>query len=98
MRQRAVLVLRGDPAADDQPLDIARALVDLANPDVAIDPLDREILQVTVAAMDLDRVGAYPLGHFRGVELRHGSLLQARDAGIAQRRGMKHQMVSRLDL
>src|SRR5690242_2531757 len=58
-------ILSGDLPADDQALNIAGALVDLANPDIAVDPLDRKILQIAVAAMDLDRVGAYPLGHFR---------------------------------
>ena len=43
--------------ADDQALDVAGALVDLANAHVAADPLDGKTLQVAIAAMDLDGVG-----------------------------------------
>src|SRR5215470_17772607 len=45
-------------AADHQALDVAGALVDLADADVAVDALDREVGEVAVAAMDLQRVGA----------------------------------------
>jgi hypothetical protein len=46
----------GDLARDNQALDLAGALVDLADADIAVDALDREIGEIAVAAMDLDRV------------------------------------------
>lgn len=43
------------PARDDDALDVAGALIDLAHPDVTIDPLHRKIRQIAIAAMNLDR-------------------------------------------
>src|SRR2546423_9933331 len=68
-------------AADHEALDITRALVDLRDAHVAPKPLDREVGHVAVAAVDLDGVRTYALGHFGGEELRHRSLL---DAGLAR--------------
>ena len=44
-------------AGDHEPLDLARALVDLRDLRVAVVALDRELLRVPVAAEDLDRLG-----------------------------------------
>src|SRR5689334_21565256 len=45
-----------DLAGDDQPLDLVGALVDLRELGVAIHPLDRIVLGVAGAAVDLDGV------------------------------------------
>src|SRR5882672_5950866 len=73
-----------DPAADDQPLNIRRAFMDLADAYIAIDAFDAKVAQVAVAAMRLDGLGAHPLGHLRGKQLGHRRFLEARLAGIAQ--------------
>src|SRR3954467_8170103 len=75
-----------DLARDDQPLNIAGALVDLAHPHIAIDPLDREIGEIAIAAVDLDRVGGDALSHLGGEQLGHRRFLQAGLAGVAARR------------
>src|SRR5450631_3400500 len=72
-------VLLGQVARDEQPLDLAGAFVDLRDARVAIVPLDGIVVQVAVAAVDLDRLGAYPLGQLRRVELRLRRLREARD-------------------
>ncbi len=82
-----------------EPLDLARALVDLGDLRVAVVALDRELLLVAVAAEDLDRLrlvhGGAP--YRRGEELRLRArlgvrllrLLQPRRAaGIEQARGV----------
>src|SRR5690606_19197175 len=85
----ASAALSQNRSCDDHPLDVARAFVDLADAHIPIDALDREIRDVTVAAMQLDRVGAHPLGHFGGEELRHRRFLQRRQSSIAQRGRMQ---------
>src|SRR4051812_29960124 len=75
-----------DLARYDQALNIAAALVDLAHPHIAIEPLDREIGEIAIAAMDLDRVRGDALGHLGGEQLGHRRLLQAGFAGVATRR------------
>src|SRR5207237_685980 len=84
-------LLLGNLAGDDQALDVAGALVDLAHPDVAVDPLDQEIGDIAVAAMDLDRVGGDALGDLGGEELGHRGLLDAGLAGVALRGGVEYQ-------
>ena len=44
----------GNLSGDDQTLNVRGALIDLADPDVAVDPLDREVVEIAVAAVDLD--------------------------------------------
>src|SRR4051794_12571700 len=88
----------GNLAGDDQALDVAGALVDLADADIAVDPLDREIGEIPVAAMDLDGVGSDPLVHFRGEQFGHRRLGQAGLAGIAPGRRVEHQPARRGDL
>src|SRR5262249_10247863 len=58
-----------DLPRDDQPVDLARALVDLGDPRVAKVALDRVLLGVAVAAVDLERLGRDALGHLGGEEL-----------------------------
>src|ERR1700730_11021851 len=88
----------GDVAGDDEALDVAGALVDLAHPDVAVDALDREIGDIAVAAMDLDRVRGDALGHLGGEELGHRGLFDAGLTGIAPCRGVENEAARRGDL
>src|SRR2546421_2464012 len=88
----------GDLAGDDQALDVAGALVDLADADIAVDPLDRKIGQITVSAMDLDGIGGNPFGHLRGEQFGHRRLGQAGLAGIAPGRRVEHKPARRGDL
>src|SRR6266568_3315030 len=73
----------GDLARDQQALDVTGALVDLAHPHVAVDPLDRKIGEIAIAAMDLDRVRGDPLGHLGGEQFGHRRLLEAGLAIVA---------------
>src|SRR5207249_2132208 len=64
-------------ACDHEPLDLVRALVDLRDLGVAHHPLDRVLLDVAVAAEDLDGVGRDVHRDIGAVELRHrGDLRQ----------------------
>src|SRR6478672_9101664 len=88
----------GERAPDHQTLDVAGALVDLADAHVAIDALDREVGHISIAAMDLDRVRAHALGHFRREKLRHRGLLEARQARVSQARRMPGELPGGFDL
>src|SRR6266571_4070600 len=81
----------GDLARDQQALDVTGALVDLAHPHVAIDPLDREIGEVAIAAMDLDRVRDDTLGHLGSKQFGHRRLLEARFAIVAPLGGVEDE-------
>src|SRR5262249_18220335 len=63
-------VLQERPA-DDQPLDLGRSLVDLRDLGVPEEPLDRILLHVPVAAVNLDRVRRHAHGGLGGEELGH---------------------------
>src|SRR5690606_13786116 len=56
-------------ARNYHPLHVAGALVDLAHAHVPVDALDREVLEIAVAAEGLDGRRADLLGHFRGEQL-----------------------------
>jgi hypothetical protein len=84
-------------ARDEQPLDLARALVDLRDARVAVVPLDRVVREVAVAAMDLDRLGADPFGELGGEELRLRGLGQARQALASHPRRVQHQQARRVE-
>src|SRR5919108_3208730 len=75
-----------DRARDHEPLDLARALVDLRDLRVAVVPLDGELLRVPVAAEDLDRLRRLAARHLRRVELRLRALLGVRGAARLQPR------------
>lgn len=95
----AALGLAASQAArDDHPLHVAGAFVDLAHAHVAVDALDREVLEVAVTAQGLDRRGAHPLGHLRGEQLGHRGLAQAWQAGFAQAGGVVHHLPRHGDL
>src|SRR5947209_15280962 len=79
--------LLGQVARDDEALDLARAFVDLRDARVAIMALDRIVLDIAVAAVDLDRLRAHPFGHLGGVELRLRRFREARHVGCAHARG-----------
>lgn len=57
----------GEGTGNDQFLDVACALVDAADPRVAKDPLDRVILEITIAAVHLNGLTCDLLGDFGGV-------------------------------
>jgi hypothetical protein len=67
----------GDFAGDHPALDVADALIDLADSHIAVDALDRKVGDAALAAVDLDRVGGDPLGHLGREELGHRRLLDA---------------------
>src|SRR5438034_2761044 len=87
-----------DGAGDDEPLDLARALVDLRDLRVAVVALDRELLRVAVAAEDLDRLGGLPACHLRREELRLGALLGVREALLPAPGGAVDEQARRVDL
>src|SRR5580765_1728148 len=62
-------ILTGQVAGDHHALDLARSFVDLRDARIAVVALDRVVVQVAVAAVDLDRLGADPFRELRGVEL-----------------------------
>ena len=63
------LLVADEAAADDQPLDLARALVQPEQPDLAVDPLDRDLPHVPAAAVHLHREVGHPAGHLGAEEL-----------------------------
>src|SRR5262245_60458934 len=87
----------GQLTADDQPLDLAGALVDLAHARVAVQLLDREVLEVAVAAVDLDGLRAHPLGHLGGVELGHRRLAPVGAARVLEEGGVPGHLPRGLD-
>src|SRR3954471_3284496 len=62
-------------ASDHEPLDLARALVDLRDLRVAVVALDRKLLRVAVAAEHLDRLGSLAARHLGREQLRLRTLL-----------------------
>ena len=63
--------------SDHEPLDLARALVDLADADVAINAFDGEISHIPVTTVDLQRRGTHTLRHLGREQLRHRCFLEA---------------------
>src|SRR6185295_10509931 len=84
-------------SADDELLDVARAFVDLGHAHVPPQALDREIGDVAVAAVDLDRIRAHALGHLGGKKLGHRRLLDAGRARVAQPRRVQVELARGLD-
>src|SRR3954471_1000340 len=76
-------ILTGEVARDHHALDLARPFVDLRDARVPVVPLHRVVVQVAVAAMDLDRLRAHPLRELGCVELRLRRFRQARLAFAA---------------
>src|SRR5579883_984560 len=71
-------------ARDHQPLDLVRALADLAQLGVAERALDGEVAGVAVAAVDLDRGVAGADRGLRGVQLRHRRLAGGARARVVE--------------
>src|SRR5215471_9359041 len=88
-------------ARDDQPVDLAGALVDLGDAGVAEVALDRILLGVAVAAVNLESLGRDPLSHLGGEELGDRRLqpVAAAPAGLLlRRRGSAGQKARGVDL
>src|SRR5437867_5046403 len=79
-------------ARDDKSLDVRSAFIDLAHANVAVDAFDREIADITIATVDLDRVRTHALGDRRGEQLRHRSLFETGTRGVLQLGRMKRQL------
>ena len=84
-------------AQDDEVLDVVGAFVDAGDAGVAIEPLDREVGEIAIAAQRLDRLRAHPLGRLRGDELGHACFHQRRLAGVGQGRRVQHHLARALD-
>src|SRR5262249_28823808 len=87
-----------DRAGDDEPLDLARPLVDLGDLCVAVVPLHRELLRVPVAAEDLDGLRGLAPRHLRRVQLRLGALLRVGPALLLQPGGAVDEQARGVDL
>src|SRR6185312_17237084 len=81
-----------DLPADHEPLDVARAFVDLADAHVAVNALDRKIGDVAIAAVNLKRIGTHALGHLGCEELRHRRFLETGLTRIAQGRRVPYRL------
>src|SRR5207302_1549796 len=73
-RRLRVVARQENLARDDEPLDLGGPFVDLEQLGVAHQLLDRILLDVAVAAEDLDRVGRDLHRGVRGEALREGRL------------------------
>src|SRR5687767_8153895 len=98
VRRSAAHGLAEQRAGDDEPLDLARALVDLGDLGVAVVALGGELLRVAVAAEDLDRLAGLAARDGAGEQLRLGALDGVRVAGLLQARGAPGQRAGGLDL
>src|SRR4029453_11343487 len=78
-------------------LQIGRAFIDLPDLGVAIQLLDRVVLDESISAKQVHRERRHAFRHFRGEQLAHGCLAQERAAGVAQTRGVVDQQPRRLE-
>src|SRR5690606_17484178 len=85
-------------AADHDALDLARALVDPRDADVAEVALDGEVLGVAVAAVDLHRAIAHPPGGLAGEELGHRRLRREALAPLLHLRRAEGEQARRVEL
>src|SRR5437773_262647 len=72
-------------AADQHLLDLVGAVVDLEDPGIPVELLDRVIVREAVAAVDLDGRRTDALTHPRGEELGHRRTLDAPRPGLLER-------------
>src|ERR1041385_4883901 len=84
-----------DLPGDDEALNFARPLPDLADLGVPHHPLDRVFRGVAVAAEDLDRLGGDPHGELGAEELGHRRLLLERLAGLLEEGGVVQEVAPR---
>src|SRR4051812_9273742 len=91
--------MTGDGAADDQALDLRRALEDRVDLRVAVPALHGELARVAVAAEDVHRALGRPQRHLAGLELAHRALgVVERLVVAAHPRGPPHEQASGVDL
>src|SRR5437764_7150360 len=83
---------------DHEPLDLARALIDLRHLGVAVVALGGELLRVAVAAEHLDRLAGLAAGDGRCEELGLGALYGVGLPGRLEPGGPPGQRARRLDL
>src|SRR5439155_21705988 len=91
-------LLAEDLPRDHEALDLARPLVDFGDLRVAVIALDRELLCVSVAAEDLDRLPGLPTRHLRRVELRLRPFLGMRKPVLFSPRRAVDQQARGVDL
>src|SRR5688572_19299507 len=84
-------------ASDDDALHLVRAFADAEKRRVAVEPLDRKLLRVAVAAVDAHRLVRVLERRLRGEVLRHARLEVAALAAVVNARGILHQEARRLD-
>src|SRR6188508_55572 len=70
----AATPLQAEMASDDHPLHLIRALADLENLLIAVEPRDRSLLHVTEPAVDLECRVRDAVRELSGEELRHRRL------------------------
>src|ERR1700694_1164133 len=90
-------VLPGEISRDQQALYFAGAFVDLRDARVAVMTLDGIVVQVAIAAADLDRLGAHRFGELGGVELRLRGFREAGKAFGAHARRMQDEQPGGVD-
>src|SRR3990172_11445055 len=84
---------------DDEAHDLVRALENLVHAHVAYEALDREVLQVAIAAVELERGIAHREAHVGGEALGHGAgERRIRSPLIELDRGAVHHEARRLEL
>src|SRR5437763_2130719 len=71
-----------DLSSDEEALDLARALVDLKDSGIPVEPLDRMILHVAISPEDLQSLRADTLAHLGSECLGHGGGGRIGYAGI----------------
>src|SRR5438552_18334101 len=85
-------MLLGKRPSDHEPLDLARALVDLADADVALNTLNRKVGYIPVTTVDLQRRRTCTLRHLGREQLRHQRLRQSGRGRIAHASRVSHQL------
>jgi hypothetical protein len=80
------------------PLHLVRALADLEDLLVAVEPRDRELVHEAVAAVDLERRSSRAVRQLARVELRHRGLAREVAALVLQPRGAVDERAAGLDL
>src|SRR6266540_6893162 len=89
---------RQDLPRNDEPLDLARALVDLRDLRVAVVALDGKLLRVAVPAEDLHRFGRLPPRDLGREELRLRTLRLVRQAAVLEPCRAIREETRRVDL
>src|SRR5664279_2867888 len=90
--------LKPEEARDHHALHLVRALADLEDLLVAVQPRDRELLHEAVAAVDLQRGVHHPVRQQAGVELRLRRRERERLALVLQPRGAVDELAPCFDL